>query len=247
MAARKPRVSANGAPELSRTALEQFLRCPRCFYLQRRLGVKPPAMVPLTLAVATDALLKNEFDAVRASGTMHPLWLREGLNVRAYVHPEIDTWRSNFKGIRAVHAPTGATISGAIDDVWQHRDSGALHIVDYKSTSKQGTPALDGGFGDSYKRQMEIYQWLFRQAGFEVSATGYFLYVNASKQGGFYGAGLDGTMRFETTLIAYEGDTAWVDEVIAAAVQCFGADVLPASGSDCDACRYYSERSRAET
>ncbi|MEK9848471.1 MAG: hypothetical protein VW445_11720 [Rhodospirillaceae bacterium] len=36
-------------------------------------------MVPLTLAVATDALLKNEFDAVRVTGAGHPLWEREGL------------------------------------------------------------------------------------------------------------------------------------------------------------------------
>lgn len=50
---------------LSRSALEQFIRCPRCFYQQRRLSLNQPSMVPLTLAVATDALLKNEFDAIR--------------------------------------------------------------------------------------------------------------------------------------------------------------------------------------
>jgi hypothetical protein len=229
-------------PALSRTALEEFIKCPRCFYLHRRKGLKQLSRIPLTLAVATDALLKNEFDVVRAAGCGHPIWEREGLEVRAYVHPDLEIWRSNFKGLRVVHAPTGTTISGAVDDIWQHRSSGELHIVDYKSTSKQGAPSLESGFGEGYKRQMEIYQWLFRSAGFPVSSIGYFLYVNGDKQGGFYEAGV-GRMCFETTLIAYEGDTGWVDDCIAQAVACYKGDELPTSGADCDTCRYVSERS----
>ena len=57
--------NSNDVFALSRSALEQFINCPRCFYQQRRLGLKQPRMVPLTLAVATDALLKNEFDDAR--------------------------------------------------------------------------------------------------------------------------------------------------------------------------------------
>lgn len=229
-------------PVLSRSALEDFVKCPRCFYLHRRRGLKSLGMVPLTLAVATDALLKNEFDAFRKSGAGHPLWEREGLHVRAYNHAEIDAWRSNKKGQRVVHEATGATIFGAVDDVWQHRQTGALHVVDYKSTSKQGTPDLDSGFGAGYKRQMEIYQWLFRTAGFDVSPVGYFLYVNASKEGHFY-VEEEGRMRFTTTLIAHEGDTSWVDKVIHAAVACYQAESIPDSGTGCDTCRYTRERS----
>lgn len=230
---------------LSRFAVEQHIRCPRCFYLQRRLGLKPPSMVPLTLAVATDALLKNEFDVVRASGATHSVWQREGLSVRAFQHADIDLWRSNFKGMRIAHS-TGATIFGAVDDVWQNLETGDLHIVDYKSTSKKDEPSLEGGFGDGYKRQMEIYQWLFRQAGFAVSSTGYFLYVNGSKAGGFYDDGGNGVMRFKTTLISYDGDDGWVDDAVNAAVACLQSDALPVSGEGCDSCRYYGQRSQLD-
>jgi hypothetical protein len=115
-------------------------------------------------------------------------------------------------------------------------------IVDYKSTSKQGEPSIDVGWGDGYKRQMEIYQWLFREAGYSVSNTGYFLYVNGSKEGGFYNEGTDGVMRFATTMIAYDGDDSWVSGAVDAAIACLGSDTIPASGDDCDNCRYYSER-----
>ncbi|MBU6212285.1 MAG: PD-(D/E)XK nuclease family protein [Gammaproteobacteria bacterium] len=229
--------------KLSRTGLEDFIKCPRCFKLQRGMGLKGLRMVPLTLAVATDALLKNEFDLVRESGDSHPLWEREGLDVRGFAHPDLELWRNNFKGIRVLHEPSGCTVYGAVDDVWQHRQTDHLHIVDYKSTSKQGTPDLESGFGAGYKRQMEIYQWLFRQAGFEVSPIGYFLYVNGSKEGRFYESGLRGTMQFETTVLAHEGDDSWVEETIIRAVACLKDESLPVSDPSCDTCRYVAERS----
>ena len=227
--------------KISRTGIEQYIRCPKCFYMQRKLGLRPPSMVPLTLAVATDALLKNEFDVVRKSGANHPLWLREGLNLRAYQHADIDIWRSNFNGIRVTHA-SGVEVYGAVDDVWENLDSGDLHIVDYKSTSKKEEPSINTGFGDSYKRQMEIYQWLFRKAGFKINSIGYFLYVNGSKQGNFYENGVHGVMHFETTMISYLGDDSWVDAAVVAAVDCLTSASTPNSEIDCDNCRYYSDR-----
>lgn len=166
--------------KLSRSAIEQSIRCRRCFFLERQLGLKAPSIVPLTLAVATDALLKNEFDADRGSDAVHPVWAEYGLDVSAFDHPDIDLWRSRFKGIRFRYGDS-VEVFGAVDDIWTHRNTGVLHIIDYKSTSKKDVPTLDGSFGDSYRRQMQIYQWLFRRSGFPVSSTGYFLYVNGKK------------------------------------------------------------------
>ena len=47
------------------TAIYELIRCPRSFALKRKYGVKLPSIPPLTLAVATDHLLKNEFDKLR--------------------------------------------------------------------------------------------------------------------------------------------------------------------------------------
>ena len=227
---------------LSRSAIDQHIKCARCFYMERKLKLKAYRMVPLTLAVAVDALLKNEFDAVRESGQSHPIWEREGLNVRAFQHDMMDTWRNNFKGVRITHADTGIEVYGAVDDVWQHQETGELHVVDYKSTSKQDEPTIEGGFGDSYKRQMEIYQWLLRQSGHKVSSEGYFLYVNGRKDRLFYNPEGDGTMSFNTTLIKYVGDDSWVGPAVDAALACYSGDELPQGGTGCDSCTYFYDR-----
>ncbi|MDO8743015.1 MAG: hypothetical protein Q7J30_00410, partial [Candidatus Azambacteria bacterium] len=59
--------------KLSRSKIDNFLACPRCFYLDRRLGVGQPPGFPFNLNKAVDTLLKKEFDIHRAAGNPHPL------------------------------------------------------------------------------------------------------------------------------------------------------------------------------
>jgi len=151
-----------------------------------------------------------------------------------FEHPKMDTWRENFKGIDHKHSATGFTISGAVDDVWQ-TPSGELIIVDYKSTSKDSRiTALDQDWHDGYKRQMEVYQWLFRRNGFTVSDTGYFVYANASKDEKAF----DGVLKFEVTLVPHKGDDSWVEPTLAKIKDCLDGAQLPKPGEGCDYCVY---------
>ena len=52
--------------KLSRSKIDLFLDCPRCFYLDRKLGVGRPPGFPFSLNSAVDHLLKKEFDIHRA-------------------------------------------------------------------------------------------------------------------------------------------------------------------------------------
>jgi hypothetical protein len=58
---------------ISRSKIDLFLECPRCFYLDRRLGLGRPSMPGFALNSAVDALLKNEFDLLRKKGQAHEL------------------------------------------------------------------------------------------------------------------------------------------------------------------------------
>jgi len=59
--------------KISRSKIDLFIECPRCFYLDRRLGIGRPPGFPFTLNTAVDALLKQEFDVYRAKGEAHRL------------------------------------------------------------------------------------------------------------------------------------------------------------------------------
>ena len=97
---------------------------------------------------------------------------------------------------------------------------------------------------------MEVYQWLFRQNGFDVNETGYFLYINGRKDTGFYDTGNDGEtvgrMLFRTTLIPYAGDTGWVDDVIYQCRSTLEGSDVPEGSENCDRCRYFRERGELE-
>lgn len=232
-----------GGPKwrLSRSKIALFLDCQRCFYIDNKLGVARPPGFPFNLNSAVDALLKKEFDVHRGDVTAHPLMKQYRVDAVPYAHPDIDTWRENFKGVEVKHAKTGFTISGAVDDVWV-TPKGELLVVDYKSTSKdEKIEILDKDWQDGYKRQMEIYQWLLRQRGFTVSNTGYFVYANASKDKEAF----DGKLEFEVTLIAYIGSTDWIEGTLVKLKETLESDQIPPAGEDCDYCRYRESAGQA--
>ncbi len=218
----------------SRSKIDLFLNCQLCFYLDCRLGVGRPPGFPFALNSAVDALLKKEFDTHRAKNRPHPLMHAYGLkNVIPYAHENLDLWRSNFKGITHIHQPTNLLVTGAIDDVWINND-GELIIVDYKSTSKEEKVTLDKEWQIGYKRQMEVYQWLFRQNGFKVNSTGFFVYCNGKTDR----VAFDGKLEFDIDLIPYTGDDSWVPTALAGIKECLMKDELPSASDKCDYCAY---------
>ncbi|MBI2048427.1 MAG: PD-(D/E)XK nuclease family protein [Parcubacteria group bacterium] len=220
---------------LSRSKIDLFCECPRCFYVDNKLGVARPPGYPFNLNSAVDALLKKEFDIHRAGKTQHPIMKQYGVDAVPFEHPKMDIWRENFKGISTEHEPTGLTVSGAVDDVWVNPD-GELIVVDYKATSKDSKiEALDQEWHDGYKRQMEIYQWLLRQNGFAVSDTGYFVYANATRDKKAF----DGILEFDVTLIPYTGKGGdWIEETLLELKKCLDSGQIPEPGEDCDYCKY---------
>jgi CRISPR/Cas system-associated exonuclease Cas4 (RecB family) len=219
---------------LSRTKVELYLNCPRCFYLDRRLGIGRPAGFPFNLNSAVDTLLKKEFDDYRAKGERHPLMAQAGIDAVPHAHPELDTWRSNFKGVRALHERTNLELFGAIDDLWRDRSSGEWIVVDYKATSKAGEVGIDADWQISYKRQMEFYQWLLRRRGHPVAKRGWFVYCNGRRDLPAFGSRLE----FSIRLLPHEGDDGWIEGTLAAIRQTLTAPGPPARGEDCEYCDY---------
>ena len=232
--------------KVSRSKIDLFTECPRCAYLDMRLGVKRPSMPAFTLNNAVDELLKREFDTHRAKGSKHPLVEKYGLDAVPLVDDRMEEWRDALRrGISYLHEPTNILARGGIDDVWVN-PAGEFIIVDYKATSKKIGPSTEDDLYDSYKRQLEIYQWLFRRNGFTVSPTGYFVYVNGKADAEAF----DGKLDFDVELIPYTGSDTWVEPAIFDIKKMLISDDIPLigkafGGGPCDYCTYRESAGKA--
>jgi hypothetical protein len=224
---------------ISRSKIELFIECPRCFWLETVKSIKRPNTPPFLINSAIDQLLKTEFDSYRKTGEQHPWQVEFNVKAKPYSHEMLDEWRENFVGIQVEHQTSNLVIFGAIDDVWEN-DDGELVVVDYKATAKtKEIKDLDpSGWHDVYRRQMEVYQWLLRQQGFSVSDTGYFVYANgiATNEGFF------NKVEFRTNIFPYKGNSDWVEEKIGEVKNCLDQDQMPPVGQACAYCPYVSQR-----
>jgi hypothetical protein len=225
--------------KISRAKIEDFIRCPRCFVLETKHGVKRPKSIPFTLNNAVDSLLKKEFDIYRRRAEVPPIVAAAGLDLVPFSHPELEQWRENFTGIRYETEDGRFLVTGAVDDLWVD-SNGVITVVDYKATGRPEavTSLPEGGFNDSYRRQLEIYQWLLRKNGFEVSDTAYWLYTTATqKQDGFNNA-----LQFESHLVSHQGDTNWIGVTLDSIYRNLNEPEVAGPSDDCDLCRYFDQR-----
>src|SRR5580693_4904197 len=106
-----------GGPKwtLSRSKIDLFMECQRCFYIDNKLGVARPPGFPFNLNSAVDALLKKELDTYRAKGTQHPLAKQYNLDAIPLAHEKMDEWRNALnQGVQYVHPTTGLTVRGGV-------------------------------------------------------------------------------------------------------------------------------------
>lgn len=221
--------------KLSRSKIDFFFECPRCFYLDNKLGTKRPGFPSFNLNIAVDELFKNEFDKYREEKSAHPIITKYKVDAIPFEHKDMDTWRDPFVGITHKHEATGLMVSGGVDDIWID-SAGKLIIVDYKSTSKDGKidKLGDSPWEKQYTRQLGVYRWLLEKNGFEVNDLGYLVYANADKNLPSF----DDQLKFETTLVSVDTTVDWIDSTLNEIKTCLDSETLPKSGEKCEFCPY---------
>ena len=226
--------------KLSRSSIEQYLNCKRCFILMYKYKVRLNTL-PFTLNSAVDNLCKNEFDYYREKQEPHPLFLENNIDAVPFKHEEMDKWRNNFQGISYYDSNTDVHFYGAVDDVWV-KPNGELILSDVKSTSKNNFDWEDTWkkyeYPKGYRRQLEMYQWLFRKNGFKVSDTAYLVYFNGLKNEPMFNQ----TLKFELHLIKLDCNDSWVSKTINEAKNLMDQDIYPDGSFGCDTCRYLKKR-----
>ncbi len=250
------RPNQNEPFELSRSKVELFLSCPRCFYLDRSEAyrIARPSGPMSYIPTAIDTILKENFHISRDNQEPHPYMTKFDIEAVPFQHSDIKTWQNNRQGIRYHDPNTNLVLFGAIDDCWKKTGSEELFIADYKSTTAAVDPKtkqlkevnLDektAPWKYWYKKQVEFYQWLFRKNNFTVSNTAYFLFCSALYKGV---SEFDEKLNFKIDIVAYEGDDAWVENTVNEIKDVLDRDTIPNSNPNCVHCNYASKINHIE-
>ena len=106
--------------KVSRGKFSTFITCPRCFYLERVVGLSEPGMPGWTLNETTDLLLKKEFDVCREKQIPHRLFAKYGLDhIVPFKHEAMDDWRDSLrKGLMVRYDDSNIILSGGVEDIW---------------------------------------------------------------------------------------------------------------------------------
>ena len=155
--------------KISRSKIELFLDCPRCFWLEVKKKIKRPEKFTAThLGNKYDPFLKKVFDEYRRQNKK-PKELEE-FDFELYKdYQKLEIWRK--KGVEYFHPEHKIIYYGEIDDLLI-KENKYLIPFDFKTTLSKEFQVYE-----SYKRQLEIYGYLLKKQGEEVLNLGVFYVV----------------------------------------------------------------------
>ena len=232
------------AYELSRSRIENFVKCPACFYLTQVKGIKFPSIPGFNINEATDVLLKRDFDKFRGAENTHQFLINLDMgHLVPFEHPDFELWTQSLHfgaqgRMHFIHEASNLKVGGGLDDVWFNKNTEELHIVDYKSTSQKTDGkviTLDDKWKAAYKRQMDLYVWVMKQKGFNVSTIGYFLYCDGDRFSDYsFLNEKDASMKFKMNLLSYEVDLSWIEPTLLQIKDCLTQTECPSHNLECE-------------
>lgn len=213
----------DGKIRLSPSALNVFLECPKCFWLEYGKGVSRPRGPFPSLPGGMDILIKKYFDKYRAVGKLPPELQGQ---VTGALLPDVEVlkkWRSWRSGLSYYEKQLDAILVGALDDCLV--DNGYYIPVDYKT---RGFDVVEGG-ESFYQNQMNCYCFLLEANQLPQPHYAYLVYYIPKEIGD------QSMVKFATTIKKVSTDSAKALEVFRAAVAALHGP-MPASHTACQFC-----------
>ena len=224
---------------VSRTRIQNFLDCQRCFYIQNRLAIKALSSFPFRLNSATDTLLKKSFDIARKKQIPHKYFKDKEIDLIPFKHENMDQWRENFQGVKYHYKKANLMVRGAVDEILVNK-KGELSPVEFKSTqTKDGDKVkyLGKPHHKFWKNQLEIYGYLLEKNGFKISENSYIVFCNAQiDKNDEWNEKLD----FDVQVIPYKIEYSWVEPTLDKIKSLLNQDTIPnfSDPDHCDVCRF---------
>ena len=231
---------------VSRTAWDSFIKCKRCFYIERKLGIRSISTPGFPINSRVDSLLKKEFDFYREKQAPHPIFKKYKLNFVPLKIEEqkLNDFRNNRKGVRAKSIKTNFEIFGALDDLWFNIDTNEVVVVDYKATSNKkelNYVNSDKSYHKIYLRQLDFYAYLLKLNKYKVYKKGYWILCNAGRSDQKV---FDNKLDFKIDLLSYDLNTEYIENSLVELEKCYNSEKIPPLNSFCDTCRWQKETSK---
>lgn len=208
--------SKDGRIWLSHTGIEALERCPRCFWLQFKKGIRQPEGIVSRLANRFDVVLKNYFSAFRPQ---LPPMIEEKLEGKL---------QSPFQEKYYVRINESYGFWGKLDECLVN-DKGEHIPLDFKTSS---TDPRDKEVLEAYKSQVDAYVFLLKQNQKTVAGFGYLMYVFLEQ-----GEKLHEKFPLIIHLEKLQGHPEKTAERITRAIDILESAV-PSPSPDCNFCRY---------
>lgn len=216
---------------LSKSSLETFKTCPRCFWLEKNAKLKKPEGIKASIMDGIDDGMKQcaEYHA-RENKPIHYLSAFPG----AKPHPDrarvaaFMSWRTFQATITA--GSQQALIWGQVDDLIEWDDS-RVSPWDFKSNGKARDWA---DYTVKYNSlQADMYEILLQANGMTTTGVAYFTYT--------WPVCVDGVLGFDFQTVSIETDQNRALAIIEQAIDCLQGSE-PESDPSCEYCTYVAKR-----
>lgn len=229
---------------VSPSALTEFRKCPKCFWIDRNKKIKKPRGAFPTLPGGMDRVLKAYFDGHRAKQTLPPE-IAHVMPISTILYPDIEKLKLMRNALRPLLACAIGNVKlvGGIDDLLVDAQ-GRVSVFDYKT--KGNLIKDDKDPFEYYRMQMNDYGLLLEAGGFTLTGIAYLGYWSPDRvmsEDVYEGApaGQRTPVDMACQVFSMKIDTqAAIDEVVAAG-KCLDGD-LPPSAPSCETCQFIAAR-----
>lgn len=218
---------------LSRSKIDLYFDCNRCFYLDQKFGIKRPHGTPLVINNFVVKHFKNILNKYRRNQRVFPDSLKINKKLIPSNNENLENWNHPFKGISFIDKKTNFKLKANLDDVWQCEDSKKYFPVIIKSTSRK-KDINSTNIWQGYWKQLSLYSYLLSKNSLDISSSGILLYLNASEN---FPTDLK-KIDFEALIFEKNLDLSWIETTLDKIFSMLNSNDVPHDNLNCKYCNY---------
>ncbi|MBW2046258.1 MAG: PD-(D/E)XK nuclease family protein [Deltaproteobacteria bacterium] len=213
---------------LSPSALNLFLDCPRCFWLDKNKGIKRPRGIFPSLPGGMDLVIKKYFDTYRIKNELPPEIKGKVSGHLFSDMAKLEKWR-NWRNSDLCYKDSGAELIGALDDCLM--DDSQYIPLDYKTRGSE----LSEDPRKYYQNQLDCYCLMLEHSGFKTKGLAYLVYYWPEE------VCQDGVVKFHVEPIRIDTNIESAKKTVSDAVKLLSFP-MPQSNPNCEYCTLVANR-----